>query len=246
MWRQDFLDHVTANGQFDRQQSFPPEIRMSFLSTSVPPLRIVISAMEKITGSPLEKVLCSATPLDAFASYLAATAHIIRASTDLMKCAADLLYTHSISNRLHTYFLDHVQEEYEHYDWILKDLSRLDCDTSLMLSQTRTHEVTAVPGIGYYYIRNINPICVVGYIAVMESSPPTDEVISRLQSATGACEDSFRTLRAHGTLDLDHADELFTLLGSLELSNTEKLNINEMALRTLTSYSAAMASVLDG
>lgn len=208
-------------------------------------LRNLISGTEKIISSPFS-ILKENKSKVLFCNYLSATAHIIKASTDIMAVARDSLMCENSNNKqqLFEYLNEHIEEESGHYEWVVEDLGAVTDDVPGNMLRTQTSSVIAVPGCAYYSIRNESPWAVLGYIAVMEGSPPSDATLDDVAKACDVPSSALRTLKIHGDLDVGHIDELYDFIDSCVFSEYEYLAINRMAIMTINSYAAAMHSVL--
>ena len=173
----------------------------------------------------------------------------IRASVPLLytaereatrRAAAGDAAAHQLVDYLHR----HAQEELHHDDWLLEDYAVLDLDPAEILQRPPSSTVAAMVGAIYYWILHYHPVAILGYLAVMEGSPPTPELIDELQRRTGHPAGAFQTLAHHAEIDPDHGDELWDLLDRLPLTADQLDVIVTAALHTIDLHITAIYELI--
>jgi len=114
-----------------------------------------------------------------FLDYLYRIYSIIRASVPVMEAARDragvLAGDDPACAALHAYLTQHVPEERHHDDWLLDDLEALGVSRESVWARQPSPTVAALVGAQYYWIHHHHPVAVLGYIAVLEGTPPDEE-----------------------------------------------------------------------
>jgi hypothetical protein len=159
-----------------------------------------------------------------FKGYLFTLHTIIRASVPLMKTAESCCTPTDDPLRaaLAKYYRFHSIEETGHDRWLLADLEAIGVQASDVLSRRPPELVSELVGSQYYWINHLHPVCLLGYIAVLEGYPPQKEDIEDLRRETGYPKAAFRTLAKHSYLDRHHGRALDDLLDDLPLDARHK------------------------
>jgi len=169
--------------------------------------------------------------------YLVATHTVIRASVPLMQTAvaeARTRYPDDPATAPLCAYLDwHIPEETGHDEWVLEDLERIGIPSSIALEHPPTTAVTSLVGSQYYYIRHVHPAVLLGYIAVLEGYPPSEELARTAAARTGYPIEAFRTLRKHAHLDPHHRRDLDATLDRIPLTPQLAGAIRRNALQTM-------------
>jgi hypothetical protein len=126
----------------------------------------------------------------------------------------------------------------------VEDLFSFRADAAHLLEETAIPQVLAIPGIAYYSIENLSPISLLGYMAVLEGTPPLHSFINHLQSELQLPEQAFRTLLVHSSADVAHAEELFAVADSLDVAPNDKKSAIRAAAHTSSMYAIAMGYLL--
>lgn len=134
---------------------------------------------------------------------------------------------------LSRYYEAHLEEERHHDRWMLEDLEVLGVASAEALARIPPSSVASLVGVQYYWLHHHHPVSLLGYIAVLEGYPPSEELIQELQSRSGLPEAAFRTCRKHGQLDPDHSRELDALLDSLPLTQAHTALVGMSSTHTL-------------
>jgi len=105
---------------------------------------------------------------------------VIRASVPLMEAAAASCQSSMASDLLAAgmfrYLTHHVPGETHHDDWVLEDLEVLGVCRRKALARIPPPAVAALVGSQYYWIQYFHPVALLGFIAVLEGTPPSVEI----------------------------------------------------------------------
>jgi hypothetical protein len=105
------------------------------------------------------------------------------------------------------YFTQHLAEESGHLEMLEEDLRRLGVRTILQFP-----EAAALAGAQYYYIEHEHPALLLGYMAAMESRPPSLAYVDALEAEHGP----LLCTRHHALHDPKHAAELRAQIQKLD------------------------------
>jgi hypothetical protein len=162
---------------------------------------------------------------------------VIRASVPLMEAAAAACHPLVGSDRLAEgmcrYFTHHIPEEMHHDDWVLEDLEVLGVRRGDVLARIPPPAVAALVGAQYYWIRHFHPVALLGFIAVLEGTPPDVEYFECTADRAGIPREAFSNLLRHGRLDPRHRDDLDRALDSLPLTEEHHTLLGVSAFQTI-------------
>ncbi len=181
-----------------------------------------------------------------YKEYLIVLHSIIRASVPLMRAAEQRcleLGDDQLSSVLAKYYRKHLKEEDGHDRWLLADLEVAGVNRSEVLSRRPLQAVAELVGSQYYWIFHFHPVCLLGYIAVLEGYPPSPEDVRRFIVETGYPEAAFRTLAKHSSLDQHHRDALNDFVDSLPLNREQEEWVTLNAIQTLKKWAEVVVSV---
>lgn len=130
---------------------------------------------------------------------------VITASENLMVVAEQ-----ESNGRLAKYLRDHLEEERDHAKWLADDLQTVGVDVSRLLPD---RSAMGLAGSQYYLIYHVSPVCLLGYMAVLEGFPFPLDVLEKLEACHG--KDMLRCLRYHAENDLEHRKELFRVIDEI-------------------------------
>lgn len=140
-----------------------------------------------------------------FARYLAFIHDVIVASEHILEGAAE-----RSTGELRRFFSEHLEEERGHAEWLEEDLASASIDLAARLVVT---EAVAMAGSQYYLIQHIDPVAVLGYMAVLECFPMSKEQVEKLEAIHG--EKLCRTLRYHATHDVQHGADVLKMINAI-------------------------------
>lgn len=149
----------------------------------------------------------------AFAEYLRRLRHIVRASVPLMDEARTRIYSSGYGNpAVIDYLAHHIIEESGHDRWLENDLKEVEDGVGL----SDEPHATAMRFVGeaHYLIRYCSPLAVLGYIAAIETAPPTNEYLGSLERVANG--KGLFALTEHARLDAGHAADFWSLLSGVD------------------------------
>ncbi|HEV8421031.1 MAG TPA: iron-containing redox enzyme family protein [Actinomycetota bacterium] len=159
---------------------------------------------------------------DLYPEFLFTLHCIMRAGVPLMEAALGKAQAAAgsdpVSATLATYLAKHIPEERGHDEWLLQDMEFLGQDRSAILARPPSPTLASLVGAQYYWILHYHPVALMGFLAPLETHPPTTELIEELIERTGLSPRAFRTLALHAELDPEHGDEINQLLDDLALT----------------------------
>jgi hypothetical protein len=184
-----------------------------------------------------------------FTDYLFRMHSIIRASVPLMEAARtraeQLAPRDAVAAELATYLAHHSREERHHDEWLLADLEALGVPRDEVLRRMPSPTVAALVGSQYYWIEHYHPVALLGYIAVLEGTPPSSEHVSAVIRRTGLPRDGFRTILKHAELDPHHRDGLDEALDGLALTPDHAATIAISAFATVQLLARSLDETVD-
>lgn len=184
-----------------------------------------------------------------FPAFLIAIHGSVRATIPLMQAAIAASRDSTdapLALLLRQYFEQHIAEEADHEEWLLRDLEALGIDRARVLARPGAPAIAALVGAQYYWIRHAHPIALLGYFAVLEGHPPTLQHLDDVRGRTGFPSEAFRMLRDHAELDAAHADELFSLIDRLPLDRAHVELLGLSALQTIGALGDLFRSLVAG
>lgn len=146
------------------------------------------------------------TRRDVFLRNLIFVHNVIAASEGLLRAACD----RSISE-LKAYFAEHLQEEAGHAFWLRHDLATADIDVAAL---PVLPEAVAMAGSQYYLIHHVDPVALLGYMAVLECFPIEFGALEKLEEIHG--KQLCRTLRYHAEHDVSHGADVLDEIDLLD------------------------------
>ncbi len=162
---------------------------------------------------------------------------VIRCSVPLMRAAAAAcekkLDSDPVAAGMLAYFEKHIPEETGHDDWVLDDLETLGFRRNEVLKRIPPPSAAALAGAQYYWIRHVHPVALLGFIAVLEGTPPDVEFFENLADRIGLPRRAFSNLLLHGRLDPQHRDDLDHALDALPLTEEHHALMGVSAFQTI-------------
>jgi hypothetical protein len=171
-----------------------------------------------------------------FPDYLYRIHSIIRASVPVMEAARDRAHTLATTDpacaALYEYLAHHVPEERHHDEWLLDDIGVLGVSPDVIWARRPSRIVAELVGAQYYWIQHHHPVAVLGYIAVLEGTPPQETHIRGIMRKTGLPQKAFRTFIKHARLDPHHRDDLNDMLDAIPLTAAQESLVIDNAIET--------------
>lgn len=173
---------------------------------------------------------------------------IMRASLPLMEatraCAAGRAAADPVCAAVAGYLGEHIEEERDHDLWLLEDLEAAGVPRSDVLGRVPSPRVASLVGAHYYWALHHHPVALLGYVAVLEGSPPSQSFFDRLRDESGLPEAAFRTMRKHGELDPGHKDDLDRFLDSLPLTADHHRLLGVTLVHTTSALGACIRELI--
>jgi len=132
---------------------------------------------------------------------------VIVASENLMDA---VIQTTDKSSKLHKYMLSHKEEEHGHAEWLAEDLLSAGVDVRRV---GLLDSAVSLVGTQYYLIHHVSPVCLLGYMAVLEGFPFPVSACDELEKIYG--KPLLRCLRYHAENDPEHRKELFKVIDEI-------------------------------
>lgn len=174
---------------------------------------------------------------------------VIRASVPLMQAAADVCESRKSSDPLSAgmfdYLSHHIPEEMHHDDWVLEDLEVLGFDRKKVLARIPPPSVARLVGSQYYWIRHVHPVALLGFIAVLEGTPPDVSFFEQTADRAHLPRSAFSNLLRHGKLDPRHRDDLDHALDGFPLSENDHSLLGVSAFETIHLLAVVVQEALD-
>jgi pyrroloquinoline quinone (PQQ) biosynthesis protein C len=183
-----------------------------------------------------------------YREYLFQSHSIIRASVPLMEATLGVCRTASYSTdpvlkRFGDYLARHVEEERGHDNWILDDAEAMGIDRRSILERLPEEVPMQMVGSQYYWINHYHPVAMLGYIAVMEGTPPRTEFIEDVARRNSLSPKAFSSFLLHAKVDPKHRADLDALLDELPLSQNHHTIIGLSALQTTQYLKTVLTAV---
>lgn len=136
------------------------------------------------------------------------------------------------------YLAQHIPEELHHDEWLLDDMIALGAQKDAVLARIPSATAAALVGTLYYWALHAHPVAWMGYAAVTEGHPPSDQFLVDTMKRTGIPPEGFRTYLKHARLDPHHAREMDEALDALPLTPEHSALIGVVAFQTMHDLTA--------
>ncbi len=197
-------------------------------------IRLVRGPMDEVA----ERLWTHPNLREVYPKFLFLNHSVIRSSVPLMKAAADqcekILATDPVAEGMLAYFRKHIPEETGHDDWVLDDMEVLGFKRDEVLQRVPSPSAAALAGAQYYWIRHVHPVALLGFIAVLEGSPPDVKFFEETADRIGLPRRAFSNLLLHGKLDPQHRDDLDHALDALPLTERHHTLMGVSAFQTVS------------
>ena len=141
------------------------------------------------------------------------------------------------------YLERHILEETGHDEWILDDAEVLGIERRALLERIPKQTALQMVGSQYYLINHYNPVAMLGYIAVMEGTPPHSEFIEDVARRNRLPLDAFSSFMLHAKVDPKHRADLDLLIDKLPLRKDQLGLIGLSALHTIQYLKTVLTDV---
>lgn len=187
---------------------------------------------------PKMKSIC---PDYIYAGYCVSSA-TVPLMEEAVRCAK-LLPDDPLCKPLIEYLEQHIEEERGHDEWYIRDLAHLGMSREDVLTRIQPSNSAAMIGSQYYWVRHQHPIAFMGYLASIETYPPTVEYVEKLIEDSGLPAAGFETLMMHAKIDIAHKEDIINLLNTLPLTKAHKNMIEMSAFQTFRYIALTMEAL---
>jgi hypothetical protein len=207
-------------------------------------LQLALPVLDQVTQRLWQPTELAERYLD----YLVAMHAMIRASVPLMRAAqrrCTELPGDPVATALAGYYARHIGEELHHDDWLLADLAAAGRDPTVWLADPPSATVATLVGAQYYWLHHYHPVCLLGYIAVLEGNAPPTWLAGQLADWTRLPPAAFRTLHHHALADLEHSADFDAFLDCLALPANLQQAVAISALSTVAGFADVLARLIE-
>jgi Iron-containing redox enzyme len=127
----------------------------------------------------------------------------------------------------------HIPEERHHDENVLDDLAVLGVSRESVATRIPSPTMAALIGAQYYWILEVHPLALLGYLEVLEGEPPVAEQLEEVIQRTGLPRKAFRTYFQHADVDRKHRDDLREALDRMPLSREHESILAISAFQTV-------------
>jgi hypothetical protein len=188
--------------------------------------------------------------IELYPEFLFRNHAVIRASVPLMETAATAceprVASDPLAEGMFRYLTHHIPEERHHDDWVLEDLEVLGIARQDVLARIPPPSAAALVGAQYYWIRHFHPVALLGFIAVLEGTPPDVPYFEQVADRNGIPRAAFSNLLRHGKLDPRHRDDLDDALDALPLTEEHHALLGVSAFQTIHLLARVVEEILEG
>jgi pyrroloquinoline quinone (PQQ) biosynthesis protein C len=150
-----------------------------------------------------------------YVAFLTQAWHHVRHTVPLlMAVGARLPDRHA---KLQKSLIHYLEEEVGHDDWILNDIAAAGGDRHAAAASVPNVETDAMVAYAWDTVQRRNPIGFFGMVYVLEGTSVSLAVraADEIERSLGLPKKAFTYLRSHGTLDLEHIEDLGGILDGL-------------------------------
>ena len=167
---------------------------------------------------------------------------VVRATVPAMEAARrraeELAASDPVARGVAAYLAHHIPEELHHDEWLLDDMVALGAQKDAVLARIPSAPAAALVGTLYYWALHAHPVAWMGYAAVTEGHPPSDQFLVDTMERTGIPPEGFRTYLKHARLDPHHSREMDEALDALPLTPEHTALIGVVAFQTMHDLAA--------
>jgi hypothetical protein len=171
----------------------------------------------------------------------------VRASVPLMQTALrraeELAPCDPVARGLAEYLAHHIPEELHHDEWLLDDIVALGASREAVVRRLPPTSAAAMVGSLYYWVIHTHPLAFLGYAAVIEGHPPSENYLEDVQRRTGLPAEGFRTYLKHARLDPHHSREMDEVIDRLPLTPDHTSLLGVVAFQTIHHLTALFEGV---
>lgn len=211
----------------------------------------ILNAKMTLCTGPLDAVFTrlwsTENPKDLVPAFLVMLHQIMRASVPVMEAAIRKLEEMGpedpLVEPLLAYYKHHLKEERDHDVWALEDMEAAGFDPKAVLKLMPSPAVARLAGAQRYWVEHHHPVTLMGCILVLESFPPSEEIIDQIRDRSGLPEEAFRTFRLHGRVDPYHSAEARETIDKLPLTQHDVDMIATSIMACMESLTEAVADL---
>jgi Iron-containing redox enzyme len=146
---------------------------------------------------------------------------------------------------LAAYLQVHLEEEWGHDQWLLDDILTLGLGEQEVLQAQPCEALIGLVGTQYFWIMQVHPVAVMGYLTLMEGYAPLAEQLEEIRLRTGAPTTAFRCLKAHAEDDPAHLADLNRTLDSMDLSPEQARAVGLCAFAAIEGLATMFEELLE-
>lgn len=182
-------------------------------------------------------------------TFLVQLYRVMQGGVNLMRTARDRALSLSnddpVAAIVAPYLMQHIDEEKDHDAWLLDDLGTLGISHADVADTTPLPSVVSLLGAQYFWALHIHPVCVFGYLIVLEGKPPVASQLEEIRVRTGLPATAFRCLHAHADNDPHHIADLNRTLDSMPLTPIHEKFIALSAFHTIDAVASIFEELLE-
>lgn len=167
---------------------------------------------------------------------------VVRASVPMMEMtrrrAEEMAAGDPVAAGIADYLTHHIPEELHHDEWLLDDIVALGEKREAVLRRIASPAAAALAGTLYYWVIHVHPLAWMGYAAVIEGYPPSEDFLHDVMQRTGIPAEGFRTYLKHARLDPHHAREMDQTIDRLSLTGEHGTLMGVVAFQTMRHVTA--------
>jgi len=175
--------------------------------------------------------------VEIFPEFLFTTYCVGRSTVPLLEAARDAANARgdndAVAPFVAEYCARHIPEEAHHDEGVLDDLSVLGVPRESVTKKIPSATMAALIGSQYYWIHNVHPIALLGYLEVLEGEPPVAEFLEEVIQRTKLPRRAFRTYFQHAHVDQKHRDDLREALDRMPLAREHESILAISAFQTV-------------
>ena len=172
-----------------------------------------------------------------FPDFLYTTYCVGRSTVPLLESAFEVASARRECDPVAAFVADycarHIPEERHHDENVLDDLAVLGVSRESVARRIPSPTMAALIGAQHYWILNVHPIALLGYLEVLEGEPPVAEFLEEVIQRTGLPRAAFRTYFQHADVDQKHRDDLREALDRMPLSQEHESILAISAFQTV-------------
>lgn len=164
----------------------------------------------------LRRALESGVDRALYRAYLEQAYHHVRHTCPLLALA--IAHCGPAEARLRDAFLDYIDEERGHDEWILADIAALGGDAEAVRAAEGDAAVRVMIAYATYAIERIGPHALLGMVHVLEgvSAAIATQAATAIRGRIGGKAGGFSYLESHGSLDQEHVKFFAALMDDID------------------------------